>query len=249
MSWGYDQIFTGRAALLHLGAFTATIMSANVFFIIIPNQKIVIADLVANRKPDSRLGEQAKQRSTHNNYLTLPVLFLMLANHYPLSFATEFSWMIASLVFLMGVTIRHFFNSMHSGKGKPLWTWLATALIFLAIMWLSTFKERGDASDAASLSPALQKFVNAAGFSEVHALASERCTLCHAREPLWEGMHWAPKGVWLETESDIAKHAREIYLQAGLSHAMPPAGVVLLDPGERQMIVDWYRSAASDANS
>ncbi|MDE0111977.1 MAG: urate hydroxylase PuuD [Albidovulum sp.] len=249
MAWGYDQVFTGRAALLHLGAFTATIMSANVFFIIIPNQKIVIADLVANRTPDVRLGEQAKQRSTHNNYLTLPVLFLMLANHYPLSFGTEYSWMIASLVFLMGVTIRHFFNTMHSGKGKPLWTWLATALVFIAIMWLSTFRDQGVESETSALSPALVKFANAAGFSEVHELASERCSLCHAREPLWEGMHWAPKGVWLETEADIAKHAREIYLQAGLSHAMPPAGLVFLEPSERQLIVDWYKNAIGDINS
>ena len=249
MAWGYDQIFTGRAALLHLGAFTATIMSANVFFIIIPNQKIVIADLVAGRKPEKHLGEQAKQRSTHNNYLTLPVLFLMLANHYPLAFATEYSWLISSLVFLMGVTIRHFFNSMHSGKGKPLWTWLAATLIFIAIMWLSTYKSEVEASDAAPMSPALEKFANAAGFSEVHELATERCTLCHAREPLWDGMHWAPKGVWLETREDIAKHAREIYLQAGLSHAMPPAGLIILDSDERQMIVDWYRDAVGRAKS
>jgi hypothetical protein len=114
MAWGYDQVFTGRAALLHLGAFTATIMSANVFFIIIPNQKIVVADLKAGRTPDPKYGKIAKLRSTHNNYLTLPVVFLMLSNHYPLAFATEWNWVIASLVFLMGVTIRHFFNSMHA---------------------------------------------------------------------------------------------------------------------------------------
>ena len=86
--WGYTQLFTGRAAFLHLGAFTATIMTANVFFIIIPNQKIVVADLKAGRMPDPKYGKIAKQRSTHNNYLTLPVIFLMLSNHYPLAFAT-----------------------------------------------------------------------------------------------------------------------------------------------------------------
>src|SRR5690606_13992838 len=90
MSWGYTQLFTGRAAFLHLGAFTATIMTANVFFIIIPNQKIVVADLKAGRTPDPKLGAQAKQRSLHNNYLTLPVVFLMLSNHYPLAFGTRF---------------------------------------------------------------------------------------------------------------------------------------------------------------
>ncbi len=138
VAWGYTHLFTGRAAFLHLGAFTATIMSANVFMIIIPNQKIVVADLIAGRKPDPKYGKIAKQRSTHNNYLTLPVLFLMLSNHYPLAFGTEFNWIIASLVFLMGVTIRHWFNTQHARKGKPTWTWLVTVILFIVIIWLST---------------------------------------------------------------------------------------------------------------
>ena len=124
MSWGYTQLFTGRAAFLHLGAFTATIMTANVFFIIIPNQKIVVADLKAGRTPDPKYGKIAKLRSTHNNYLTLPVVFLMLSNHYPLAFGTEFNWVIASLIFIIGVLIRHFFNTEHAGHGSPYWTWL-----------------------------------------------------------------------------------------------------------------------------
>ncbi|HCP18941.1 MAG TPA: cysteine desulfurase, partial [Alphaproteobacteria bacterium] len=126
LSWGFHQIFTGRAAFIHLGAITATIMSANVFMVIIPNQKIVVADLKAGRTPDAKYGQIAKLRSTHNNYLTLPVIFLMLSGHYPLAFATEYSWLIASLVFLMGVTIRHYFNSRHARAGNPNWTWAAT---------------------------------------------------------------------------------------------------------------------------
>ena len=114
MAWGLTHLFTGRAAFLHLGAITATIMSANVFMVIIPNQKIVVADLIAGRKPDPKYGKIAKTRSTHNNYLTLPVLFLMLSNHYPLAFGTQFNWIIASLVFLIGVLIRHYFNSQHA---------------------------------------------------------------------------------------------------------------------------------------
>jgi len=138
MAWGYTQIFTGRAAFLHLGAFTATIMSANVFFIIIPNQKIVVADLIAGRTPDPKYGMIAKQRSLHNNYLTLPVIFFMLSNHYPLAFGTQFNWIIAGLVFLMGVTIRHWFNSVHARKGRPTWTWAVTVILFILIIWLST---------------------------------------------------------------------------------------------------------------
>ncbi|MEL6784810.1 MAG: urate hydroxylase PuuD, partial [Pseudomonadota bacterium] len=138
MGWAYTQVFTGRAAFLHLGAFTATIMTGNVFFIIMPNQRIVVADLKAGRTPDAKYGKIAKQRSTHNNYLTLPVIFFMVSNHYPLAFATEYNWIIAALVFLMGVTIRLYFNTMHAtGKG-PTWTWLATAILFVIAAWLST---------------------------------------------------------------------------------------------------------------
>ena len=126
MSLFYTNVFSGRAALLHLGAFTATIMAGNVFFTIMPNQRIVVADLIAGRKPDAKYGKIAKQRSTHNNYLTLPVIFLMLSNHYPLAFAGQNTWAIASLVFLMGVTIRHWFNTHHARKGNPHWTWFAT---------------------------------------------------------------------------------------------------------------------------
>ena len=137
MGWGYTQVFTGRAMMLHLGAFTATIMTANVFFIIMPNQRVVVADLKAGREPEATYGRIAKLRSTHNNYLTLPVIFLMLSNHYPLAFATEYNWIIAALVFLMGVTIRHFFNTMHAGGGYRWWTWGVTVLLFAAIIWLS----------------------------------------------------------------------------------------------------------------
>lgn len=243
MAWGYTQVFSGRAALLHLGAFTATIMSANVFMIIIPNQKIVVADLIAGRKPDAKYGKIAKQRSTHNNYLTLPVIFLMLSNHYPLAFASQWNWVIACLVFLMGVTIRHFFNSMHARKGMPWWTWAATAILFLMIVGLSTAPLSGVSSreevDNASL-----RFAQAAQFEDVHDIVVGRCSMCHAAEPVWDGLLWAPKGVVLESAADVAFHAREIYLQAGLSHAMPPANLSFLDDEERALIRSWYRDAA-----
>ena len=242
MSWGYTQVFSGRAALLHLGAFTATIMSANVFFIIIPNQKVVVADLKGGRTPDPIYGKIAKQRSTHNNYLTLPVIFLMLSNHYPLAFGSDYNWAIASLVFLMGVTIRHFFNSMHARRGRPHWTWAATTVIFILIMWLSTAPLfRAGESEVAQ--GAGLRFAQAEGFEDVHAIVLGRCSMCHAADPAWAGLHWAPKGVKLETEAQIAKHARAIYLQSGLSHAMPPANLSYMAPPERAAIRDWYAAA------
>ncbi|MEZ0000200.1 urate hydroxylase PuuD [Sinorhizobium fredii] len=246
VAWGYTQLFTGRAAYLHLGAFTATIMSANVFFIIIPNQKKVVADLIAGRTPDPALGKQAKQRSTHNNYLTLPVLFLMLSNHYPLAFGTEYNWIIASLVFLMGVTIRHWFNTQHARKGAPTWTWLVTVLLFIVIMWLSTVPKVLSEGGEARASTAEQAVVAAADFSKVRDTVLGRCSMCHAREPGWEGIIVPPKGVVLESDGDIVEHAREIYLQAGRSHAMPPANVTGITEEERQVLASWYETAVKE---
>jgi len=211
MSWGYHQVFTGRAAMLHLGAFTATIMTANVFFIIMPNQRIVVEDLKAGRTPDAKYGKIAKLRSTHNNYLTLPVIFLMLSNHYPLAFATQHSWIIAALVFLMGVTIRHYFNTMHNDQA-------ATA-----------YEET---------------FMTAEGFEDAQRVVMGRCSMCHAQEPFWsDTLLWAPKAVHLDTPEDIAQNARAIYLQAGISHAMPPANVTAITDAERQILTRWYRNA------
>jgi uncharacterized membrane protein len=246
MSWGLNQVFTGRAALLHLGAFTATIMTANVFFIIMPNQRIVVKDLQEGRAPDPKYGKIAKLRSTHNNYLTLPVVFLMLSNHYPLAFATEYSWIIASLVFLTGVTIRHYFNTLHAtGKG-PHWTWAATVLLVLLMAWLSVAPMRGgvEAAEARGLTAAEQRFAAAEGFEAAYDVVLGNCSMCHAREPAWAGLRWPPKDVVLETESDVARHAREIYLQAGASHAMPPPNAVAtMDAESRAAIVAWYRAA------
>lgn len=241
MSWFYTQVFTGRAALLHLGAFTATIMSANVFFIIIPNQKIVVADLIAGRRPDPKFGKIAKQRSTHNNYLTLPVVFLMLSNHYPLAFATDYNWIIAALVFLTGVTIRHWFNSRHARKGSPHWTWGVTLALMLAIAWLSA---AGSAPrQEARLSGMALHYAAAPGFDDVVALVQANCTMCHAAEPALSGVARAPKAVELETPAQIAQEARRIHLQAGISRAMPPPAHNYMTEEDRAVIRAWFANA------
>jgi uncharacterized membrane protein len=244
MSLFYTSVFSGRAALLHLGAFTATIMAGNVFFTIMPNQRVVVADLIAGRKPDAKYGKIAKQRSTHNNYLTLPVIFLMVSNHYPLSFGNENAWIIASLVFLMGITIRHFFNTMHARRGAPHWTWAATAVIFLAIVWLSVApRPHGEGEAALPQTPAAARFASAAGFEEVHSIVLGRCSMCHAAEPFWDGVFWPPKGVMLDTPERVAAQAEEVYLQAGASHAMPPGNLSGITDEERAAIRAWFTGA------
>jgi uncharacterized membrane protein len=247
MAWGYTQVFTGRAAFLHLGAFTATIMSANVFFIIIPNQKIVVADLIAGRTPDPKYGMIAKQRSLHNNYLTLPVIFFMLSNHYPLAFGTKYNWIIAALVFLMGVTIRHWFNTTHARKGKPTWTWAVTAIIFIIIMWLSTVPKilGGGENDTSAIAPTFQRFAGDPHFGAAKDVIGTRCMMCHTAEPAYEGIARPPKGVAFDSDAAIAAHAREIYLQAARSHAMPPGNVSEITLDERKVLTAWYESATA----
>jgi uncharacterized membrane protein len=244
MSWGYNQVFTGRAALLHLGAFTATIMTANVFFQIMPNQRIVVADLKAGRAPDAKYGKIAKVRSMHNNYLTLPVVFLMLSNHYPLSFGTQYAWIIASLIFLTGVTIRHYFNTMHKTGRGPHWTWGVTVLLMIVIAWLSSVRtvETVEEAEARDLTAYEQKFASVEGFNEAYDIVLGNCSMCHAREPFYEGIRWAPKGVHLETKGDVARNAEQIYLQAGVSHAMPPPNAIrTMTSKNREKIIAWVR--------
>ena len=248
LAWGFDQIFTGRAAFIHLGAVTATIMAFNVFMVIIPKQKIVIAALKAGQTPDAHYGFVAKQRSTHNNYLTLPVLFLMLSNHYPLSFSTEYNWIIASVVFLMGVTIRHYFNTIHARKGNPIWTWFATFGLFIIVIILSVypaFKSDMNENSEVTLSQAnltakQAELAKAENFDEIVEIVYTRCNMCHAAEPYYDGIVIAPKHVILETELDVLKHARKIYVNSAISHAMPPANLASMEILERTLIAQWY---------
>ena len=243
LSWFYTSIFSGRAAFLHLGSITATLMTANVFFVIIPNQKIVVSDLKAGRKPDPKFGIIAKQRSTHNNYLTLPVIFFMLSNHYPLAFASELNWAIAPLVFLLGVSIRHYFNTYHATKKKLYWTWIITFLIFAAIVGLSSYKKNNlDLSENVNDLERIYSLEIAELNNEVHDIISARCTMCHAREPLWDGYLHAPKGFVIENKEDIKRYARQVYVQSALSKAMPPNNISYMEDIERFTIQYWYEN-------
>ncbi|MEO6395590.1 MAG: urate hydroxylase PuuD [Devosia sp.] len=242
MAWIYTLLFTGRAAMLHMGIFTATIMTANVAAIIIPNQTIVVADLKAGRVPDAKYGKIAKQRSLHNNYLTLPVIFFMLTSHYPLAFATQWNWIIASLIFLEGAIIRHWFNTRHARKGNPHWTWAAAVIIFIAIAWLSSAGKPADTRDVVA-SASAAPFLSATHFPAVKRLIGAHCTSCHSAVAGIEGIHEAPKDVRLDSDAEIAMHASQIVVQAGYARAMPPGIYNDLNAADRALIVAWYREA------
>jgi uncharacterized membrane protein len=243
-SYGYTLLFTGRAAMLHMGAFTATIMAANVAMIIIPNQKIVVADLKAGKVPDAKYGKIAKQRSLHNNYLTLPVIFFMLSSHYPLAFATQWNWIIASLIFLIGVVIRHYFNTRHARKGNPHWTWLVAVVLFIIIAWLSTAPKLPGSAGEEVASRAAESFLNAEHFEAASLTVQTRCAMCHTAEPAWPGVFEPPKNVILDNDIAVANHARDIAMQAGYAHAMPPGNVSEMTAEERALIIQWFREGS-----
>ena len=244
-SWAFASVFSGRGALIHTGALMATIMTANVFFNIMPGQRKVIAALTVGEKPDPKYGKAAKQRSTHNNYITLPVLFLMLSNHYPVTYAN--SGIIPALVALIivaGALIRHFFNRRHADHAKsPWWCWAVAALALWLAFWLAMSSSPGG-RERLGLKPVLEtKPVLLAGLSlppeEVSNIVTGRCAMCHAPEPSWPGIQIAPKGVLLNTPEAIATHARAIRLQAVMTHAMPPNNLSGMTEGERRRVAAW----------
>jgi uncharacterized membrane protein len=236
LAWASTRVFSGRGAMMQMGALIGTMMVANVFLLIIPNQRKVVADLIAGRTPDPALGRAAKQRSLHNNYLTLPVVFVMIANHYPLAFASRWNWLILSIVIVMGAAIRHFFNARHKGSRPPWWCWGVALAGMAVIVWL-TSRPAVSADAAAAASPA--ELASAAS-----SVVLSRCSMCHAAEPLWEGVGVPPKGIVLETPEEVHAEARQIALVAVYTRAMPPGNVTEISEEERQALAAWIAAGA-----
>lgn len=234
--YAFTRVFSGRGAFTQIGALIGTIMVANVFVIIIPYQKKIIAAMTAGKRPNPYWGAIGKQRSVHNNYLTLPVIFLMLSNHYPLFFGTRFNWLIVAIVLLIGPVIRHFFNSRHEGKGSPWWTWGAAAAGMLAIAWLSAAGPSGAKTGVLPTAPS---------FADVQDIIISRCSMCHTSEPVWAGIAAAPGGVRLDNAEQIKLHARLIGIYAVRSHAMPPGNVSEISADDRRILEAWLAADAS----
>jgi len=230
LTYAFTHVFSGLGAFTQIGALVGTIMVANVFVIIIPYQKKTVAAMLAGKEPNPVWGELGKQRSVHNNYLTLPVVFLMLSNHYPLMFATKYNWVIVAIVLLIGPVIRHFFNSRHEGKGSPWWTWGLAAAGMAAIAWLSAAGPRAVTTGALPPTPK---------FKQVSNIIISRCSMCHAAEPVWDGIPAAPKGVMLDSDAQIRRHARLIEIYAVRSQAMPPGNITEMTPQERLVLASW----------
>jgi uncharacterized membrane protein len=246
VSWGFSQVFSGRGALIHTGAVMATIMTGNVFFVIIKNQKIVVADLVAGRMPDAKYGKMGKQRSTHNNYITLPVVFLMLSNHYPVTYANNAVIpAIVTLVIIAGAIIRHFYNVRHGDHAKsPWWTWAVAAIAIWAAFWIAMASSPGG-RERLGMKALDEKRVMLSGLSlppdHVTNIISSRCSMCHAAEPVWQGIQIAPKGVMLDNPASIALQKDAIRMHSVLTHAMPPNNLTGMTLDERRELAKWMR--------
>jgi len=222
----YLRLFGGRAAFLHVGALVGSLMVGNVFFLIIPNQKKVVADLVAGRQPDPRLGAQAKQRSTHNNYLTLPVLFLMVSNHYPMTFGTGHARLVLAGLFLTGFLVRHFFNMKHAGLVPYRWLWPAAALVMAGTI-------------ALTLPSPAAKIAGPVSLAEVSQIVAVRCAPCHSATPTFEGIAQAPKGIAFDTPAQVTAHTAEIIQQVVVTRAMPLGNATQMTEEERAKIAAW----------
>jgi uncharacterized membrane protein len=210
-SWFFSHVFSGRGALIHVGAFVGTIMAVNVFGIIIPNQRKIVASLIAGEKPDPRLGAIGKQRSVHNNYLTLPVLLMMVSNHYPMLSSHPQSWLIVALIIVMGASVRHFLNRHDAGDPFLKIGWaLPVAAVALGAAICMTAPRENTAMAGLSVSE-----------GEVLNIVGKHCVMCHSAHPSHEGFDAPPKDVVLGSIDDIRKHAAQIMVQAVNGDTMP----------------------------
>ncbi len=246
MAWLYAQVFSGRGAMIHIGALMATMMAGNVLMVIIPNQRKVVADLIAGRDPDAKYGKIGKQRSTHNNYITLPVVFMMLANHYPVTYANNAVIpVITALVIVAGAIIRHFYNVRHLDHAKsPWWAWAVAALAIWLAFWVAMASSPGG-RERLGLSQLDEQRIQLAGLSlpppPVTDIITGRCAMCHAPEPGWAGIQIAPKGVMLHTPERIALQKDAIRMQSVITHAMPPNNLSGMTLAERRVVAEWLR--------
>ncbi|PZQ88756.1 MAG: cysteine desulfurase [Leifsonia xyli] len=243
-SYGFANLYSARGALIHTGALMATWMAGNVFFIIIPNQKKVVASLLANEAPDPSLGKQAKQRSAQNNYLTLPVILLMISNHYPILYGTAATLpVIVGLVTIAGAMVRFFYNKRHADHSKsPWWAWLVAGVAIVgafAIALMSSPAGRTVLGVAAVEAPIATVGLKTAPPEEVVDVVLSRCSMCHAAQPAFGNLALPPKGVVLDTPDAITQHARAINYQTVLTHNMPPQNITRMPEEERETLRQW----------
>ncbi len=227
LAYGLCQLFSGRGAYIHFGAVLGTIMVANVFFVIIPGQRRMVDAAALGQPPNPEDGIKAKQRSVHNTYFTLPVLFVMTSNHYAMTFAHEYNWLILVAISLAGALIRVYFVARHKGKTSPV-PIVVAGLILLLVAAAIVPKSRAATTETVTL-------------SMIRPVIESRCTTCHSQNPTHIAFPAAPSGVVLDTDEEIASEALRIHQQTVVLKAMPIGNLTQISEAERALIDAWYQ--------
>lgn len=232
LAWWLSTEMGGRAMYIHVGAAIGTIMVANVFFVIIPGQRKMVRALRAGKSPDPRDGQRGRQRSVHNNYFTLPVLFMMISNHYASTYTHPYNWAVLALLAAAGVSLRHFFNLRH--KGILAWQYPAFGVVLLGTM----------AGWTAPRLPQLPPVQGAADYNRVRAIIGERCVTCHSTTPSYPGYAQPPAGVVLIDTPHIAPNVQRIYQRVIVTRSMPIGNLTHMTDEERAVINAWFKNGA-----
>jgi uncharacterized membrane protein len=229
-AWGASELFSGRAEYVQVGSMLGTIMAANVFFVIIPAHWDLIRAKQAGREPDPAPGLRAKQRSVHNNYLTLPVVFAMLSNHFPATYGHSYSWLILVALMAIGAWIRHFFNLRHAGR--TVWAIPVSAALAIAAVAVAIRPEESGGRAITRVVP----------FSQTRGIVEQRCVPCHSSHPT--RVEAAPLGITLDTAEQIRAQASQIEQVAVSTKAMPLGNATGMTQHERDLLGAWIRQGA-----
>lgn len=231
-AWAYAQVFGARAAYIHTGAFIGTIMAWNVFFHIIPGQKRMVAAIRAGQPVDPQPGIIGKQRSVHNTYFTLPVLFIMISSHYPMTFGHRHAWAVLAVLILAGALIRQYFVLGHRGKTLVALPMIAIVLIVGLMIALAPASHPPSAG------------TDKVTFKEVEPILAQRCVVCHAEKPTFPGFVQPPAGLRLETAAQAAAAAQKIQQQVITTKVMPPGNLTKITDDERRALARWLAAGA-----
>ncbi|WP_321848391.1 urate hydroxylase PuuD [Pseudomonas paraveronii] len=265
-AYGFSKVFSGRGAYLHVGAIIGTIMVGNVFRIIMPAQRALVAAIAQNRTPDPALPAKGLLRSRHNNYFTLPVLFIMISNHFPSTYGSQYNWLILAGIAVAAVLVRHYFNTRHNSQ-KYAWTLPVGALAMICLAYVTGpkpvtdvaktpaaieyqplpetalgggLKPAAPAAPAAAAAPA-QATID---FDKVHGVIQARCAVCHSARPSSPLFSTAPAGVMFDTPTQIQQQAARIQAQAVASQIMPLGNITQMTQQERDLIGTWINQGA-----
>jgi uncharacterized membrane protein len=229
-TFALTRLFSDRGAFIHVGAIIGTAMVGNVFLVIIPNQRKIVADMLAGRPVDPRLGTMGKQRSVHNNYMTLPVIFIMISNHYPVVTGHPLAWLLLAMISLGGVSIRHFFNLRHHQIIRPEFLFVGAMLVF----GVSLVASQRTATETMADVP----------FPVAQAIVDKHCVACHAAVPTHKGFTAPPNGAAFDTPAGMARYAPRIKERAVDSASMPLGNETHMTDEERAQLGAWIKAGA-----